>query len=67
MGTPTGPGRRHDGATGDAERDLALAEELAAETAAENPDPVTRREAVEQELSEEGLSDEGARIGQHID
>lgn len=31
----------------------------------QNPDPVTRREAIEQELAEEGLSDEGADLGQH--
>jgi hypothetical protein len=49
------------------DRSLARAEQLAAEATAGDPDPVTRREAVEQELSEEGLSEEGTRIGQHID
>ena len=32
-----------------------------------NEDPVTRREAVEQELAEEGRSEEGGRIGDRID
>jgi hypothetical protein len=32
-----------------------------------NEDPVTRREAVEQELLEEDESEAGAEIGDHID
>jgi hypothetical protein len=43
------------------------AEELAHEAAEENPDPVTYREVLEGELEEEGLSDEGSEIGEHID
>lgn len=43
------------------------AEELAHEAAEENPDPITYREVLEGELDEEGLSDEGSEIGEHID
>jgi hypothetical protein len=43
------------------------AEELAHEAAEENPDPITYREVLEGELEEEGLSDEGSEIGEHID
>lgn len=41
------------------------AEEIYEEVGAENPDPITRREAIEGELDEEGLSDEGAELGEH--
>lgn len=41
------------------------AQEIYDEVSAENPDPVTRREAIEGELEEEGLSDEGAELGEH--
>jgi hypothetical protein len=43
------------------------AEEIAREVAEENPDPVTYREALEGELEEEGLSEEGGDIGEHIE
>jgi hypothetical protein len=43
------------------------AEEVAARAARRNDDPETRREAMEQELDSEGLSDEGEHLGQHID
>jgi len=43
------------------------AEAIAEEVAAENPDPVTRREAIEQVLEDEGLSDEGETLGEHIE
>jgi len=43
------------------------AEELAHDAAEENPDPITYREVLEGELEEEGLSDEGSEIGEHID
>jgi hypothetical protein len=33
----------------------------------EHPDPITRREGMEQELLEEGRSEDGADIGEHID
>jgi hypothetical protein len=42
-------------------------EELAHEAAEENPDPITYREVLEGELEEEGLSEEGSEIGEHID
>jgi hypothetical protein len=41
--------------------------ELAHEAAEENPDPITYREVLEGELDEEGLSEEGSEIGEHID
>jgi hypothetical protein len=49
------------------DEDIERAEELAQETAEENSDEVTTREAIEQELSSEGLSEEGEWIGQHND
>jgi hypothetical protein len=33
----------------------------------EHPDPITQREGFEQELIEEGRSDEGEDVGQHVD
>ncbi len=33
----------------------------------QHPDPITRREGMEQELVEEGRSEDGAEVGQHID
>jgi hypothetical protein len=49
------------------ESPLARAEEIYEEVGAENPDPITRREAIEGELEEEGLSDEGSELGEHIE
>jgi hypothetical protein len=43
------------------------AEEIAGEVARDNPDPVTRREAIELELEDEGLSEEGESLGEHIE
>ena len=53
------PPRRAD------ESDLERAEEIYEDIGAENPDPTTRREAGELELEDEGLSDEGAELGEH--
>ncbi len=50
-----------------AESDEERAEELAHDAAEENPDPITYREVLEGELEEEGLSDEGREIGEHVD
>jgi hypothetical protein len=47
------------------ETDEERAEQIAREVTEENPDPITRREAIEQELAEEGLSEEGTELGQH--
>jgi hypothetical protein len=47
------------------DEDVERAEALAEETAEQNADEVTTREAIEQELASEGLSDEGEWIGQH--
>jgi hypothetical protein len=41
--------------------------ELAEEISEENPDPITRREAIELGLEDEGLADEGGIIGEHND
>jgi hypothetical protein len=49
------------------ESDEERAEELAQEAAEENTDPITYREVLEGELEDEGLSDEGREIGEHID
>ncbi|HZA79402.1 MAG TPA: hypothetical protein VE623_23745 [Acidimicrobiales bacterium] len=49
------------------ESDEERAEEIAEEVAEENPDPVTYREALEGELEDEGLSEEGGQIGEHIE
>jgi hypothetical protein len=49
------------------ESDEERADELAHEAAEENPDPITYREVLEGELEEEGLSEEGGEIGEHID
>ena len=47
--------------------DVERAEEIAEEVGAENPDPQTRREAIELELEDEGISDAGAAVGEHND
>lgn len=49
----------------DGETEEERAERLAREVAAENPDRTTRREAIEQALAEEDVSDEGQELGQH--
>jgi len=53
------------------ERDVEGVEELppeeqeaVVEAAEENPDPTTRREAIEQELMELGRSDAGSELGE---
>jgi hypothetical protein len=51
----------------DNDADRRRAERIYREVGAENPDPVTRREAVEGELEDEGLSDAGGHIGEHHD
>ncbi len=43
------------------------AEELEEEAAERNPDPQTRREALELELMEEGRSEAGEDVGDEID
>jgi hypothetical protein len=43
------------------------AEELEEEAAGRNPDPQTRREALELELMEEDRSEEGEDVGDEID
>jgi protease I len=60
-----GPWMRALLGTLESESDEDRARRLAHSVGRENPDPVTRREAIEQQLSDEGLSDEGERVGQH--
>jgi hypothetical protein len=43
------------------------AEELEEEAAERNPDPQTRREALELELMDEGRSEAGEDVGEEID
>lgn len=47
------------------ETDEERAARIAREVGRHNPDPTTRREAIEQELAEEDLSEEGGELGQH--
>jgi hypothetical protein len=47
------------------DEDVERAEELAKETDEQNADEVTSREAIEQELASEDLSEEGEWIGEH--
>jgi hypothetical protein len=55
-----------DDAKQDAEQDdVKQAERIARRVGAENPDPVTRREAIELELQDEGLSEAGEALGDH--
>jgi hypothetical protein len=59
--------REHDG---DQDREHVSeeeAEELEEEAAERNPDPQTRREALELELMEEGRSEAGEDIGEGTD
>jgi hypothetical protein len=49
------------------ESDEERAEDIAREVTRRNPDRTTRREAIEQELAAEDLSDEGGELGQHND
>ncbi len=44
---------------------LQRAKEIYDEVGAENPDPTTRREAIEGQLEDEGLSEAGGAIGEH--
>jgi hypothetical protein len=46
-------------------RERARAREIYAEAGGDDPDPVTRREAVEGELEDEGLSEAGEELGEH--
>ncbi|HKY67601.1 MAG TPA: hypothetical protein VJM49_14565 [Acidimicrobiales bacterium] len=64
---PDGPDDRDVSpeANDSAETPHERAEEIYEEVSAENPDPVTRREAIEGELEQEGLSDEGEELGEH--
>ena len=58
---PTSADRRAEAEESDVER----AREIYEEVGAENPDPTTRREAVEGELEDEGLSEAGGAVGEH--
>jgi hypothetical protein len=47
--------------------DVDRAARIARRVGAENPDPVTRREAIELELEDEGLSEAGEALGDHVE
>ena len=47
----------------DAERAARIAEDVSAD----NPDPITRREAIELELEDEDLSHAGETLGEHVE
>jgi hypothetical protein len=49
------------------EREERELDEIVDDIAEHNPDPTTRREALELELEDEGRSDEGSAIGDHIE
>jgi hypothetical protein len=61
---PTSADRRAEADESD-ESDVERAREIYEEVGAENPDPITRREAVEGELEDEGLSEAGGAVGEH--
>jgi hypothetical protein len=64
-GYPFGMSDQHDDER--EQRRHERAEAIAEEVARENPDPQTRREAIEQGLEDEGLSDEGETLGEHVE
>jgi hypothetical protein len=49
------------------ETDEERARRLAGKVGEENPDPTTRREAIEQALADEEVAEEGEELGQHND
>ncbi|HEX6569066.1 MAG TPA: hypothetical protein VF015_07870 [Acidimicrobiales bacterium] len=49
----------------DDDNDAERAERIYEEVGAENPDPITRREAIEGELEDAGLSEAGGALGEH--
>ena len=65
LGYPFGMSDQHDDERERKRRERA--EAIAEEVARENPDPQTRREAIEQGLEDEGLSDEGETLGEHVE
>jgi hypothetical protein len=65
MPDPTERPDRYDDDVNDADR--RQAERIYHDVVAENPDPVTRREAIEGELEDEGLSEAGGHLGEHND
>ena len=52
---------------GEPEEDAERVARIAEDVAAENPDPITRREAIELELEDEGLSEAGETLGEHVE
>jgi hypothetical protein len=52
-----------DDQASDAERAARIAEAVSAD----NPDPITRREAIELELEDEHLSHAGETLGEHVE
>jgi len=52
---------------GEREEDAERVARIAEDVGAENPDPITRREAIELELEDEGLSEAGETLGEHVE
>jgi hypothetical protein len=66
-GTTDTAGTSRDAPGDDEARRQERAEDLYEAAEADETDPITRREALEGELEEEGLSDEGEGLGEHIE
>ncbi len=61
------PAAGPDGSGDQPDDDVERAERIARRVGADNPDPVTRREAIELELEDEGLSEAGESLGDHVE
>jgi hypothetical protein len=58
----------HDDQVGDDQiSDAERAARIAEDVSADNPDPITRREAIELELEDEDLSHAGETLGEHVE
>ena len=66
-GTDRRPGQAEDQASDDQVSDAERAARIAEAVSADNPDPITRREAIELELEDEHLSHAGETLGEHVE
>ena len=64
---PPGTDRPRPGHDDDQISDAERAARIAEHVSAENPDPITRREAIELELEDEDLSEAGETLGEHVE
>jgi hypothetical protein len=63
-----GDDQTHDDQVGDDQvSDAERAARIAEDVSADNPDPITRREAIELELEDEDLSHAGETLGEHVE